>query len=450
MSTAASEKPRLSMFFPGSPVSPGPQAGPGPDGLGRVAFLAEPAYGSRRFLGERRMPMETGSTKRPAVAIVGRPNVGKSALFNRLAGRRISIVHDQPGVTRDRISAICRQGPIPFEVVDTGGIGASLDDDFAGQVRAEAEIAVEAADLILWVVDAQEGVTTIDEELAGVLRKSAVPVLVVANKVDADAHENLVADFGRLGFGNPFPVSAEHGRHVSDLIRSVGKRLKQDFEPGPEGSGGDEARICLAVVGKPNVGKSSLINAILEDDRTIVSEVAGTTRDAVDVPYDRGGKRFTLIDTAGMRRKTKRDSAVEVFSVMRSERSIRRADLCLLVIDAAAGITAMDRTIARTIVDENKPCIIIANKFDHVAAFQNFLIMPLTFLSGVFYSVHGLPELWLQASLFNPFFYLIDGFRWGFFGSADMPFARSLVWALGFFAVSSTMAALARGWRLRA
>lgn len=311
--------------------------------------------------------MGEGKSKRPTVAIVGRPNVGKSALFNRLVGRRISIVHDQPGVTRDRIVAPCRRGPVPFELVDTGGIGLPLEDGFGEQVRAEAEIAVASADLILWVVDAQEGLTGLDEELGAYLRKSGVPVLLVANKVDVDKHENLVTDFAGLGFGNPLPVSAEHGRQVDGLLERVGQRLAQEFAAEQTGGGeedGDADRLCVAVVGQPNVGKSSLINAILEDERTIVSEVAGTTRDAVDVPYERDGRHYTLIDTAGMRRKTKRDSAVEVFSVMRSERSIRRSSLCLLVVDVARGITAMDRTIAGIIVEAQKPCIVVANKFD--------------------------------------------------------------------------------------
>lgn len=308
--------------------------------------------------------MGEGTRKRPVVAIVGRPNVGKSALFNRLVGRRISIVHDQPGVTRDRIVAVCRRSAVPFELVDTGGIGLSMGDGFGDQVRAEAEIAVASANLILWVVDAQEGLTAVDQELALFLRKSGAQVLLVVNKVDVDKHENLVADFAALGFGNAFPVSAEHGRHIDELLAGVMRSLSADFGPGHEEEGVEPERLCVAVVGRPNVGKSSLINAILEDERTIVSEVAGTTRDAVDVPYERGGRHYTLVDTAGMRRKTKRDSAVEVFSVMRAERSIRRADLCLLVVDIAQGITAMDRTIAGAIMKERKPCIVIANKFD--------------------------------------------------------------------------------------
>ena len=301
---------------------------------------------------------------RPTVAIVGRPNVGKSAIFNRLAGRRISIVHDQPGVTRDRISATCDQGPIPFEVVDTGGIGATLDDGFAAQVRAEADVAILAADFIVLVVDGQSGITPVDQELADVLRKARVETMLVVNKIDHEKHDNEVSDFAGMGFDSPFPISAEHGRNFSQLVRHIGNRLLKRFEPVNEAEEGEKPPVCIAMVGRPNVGKSSLINAVLEDDRTIVSNVAGTTRDSVDVPYERGGTKFTLIDTAGIRKRTKQDNSVEVFSVMRSERSIRRSDLCLLVIDASTGVTSMDRKIAKTILAENKPCIIIANKFD--------------------------------------------------------------------------------------
>ncbi len=312
------------------------------------------------------------SSQRPVVAIVGRPNVGKSALFNRLVGRRISIVHDQPGVTRDRITATCSRGPRSFDVIDTGGIGASLDDGFSAQIRLEADIAIEAAALILFVVDAHSGITPVDEELARVLRRSATPAILVVNKVDAPKHENLVTDFAGMGFGETLPVSAEHDNGFDDLVRTITRHLVTPG--GPEAEEGEEEdeeegnpapdRIQIAIVGRPNVGKSSLINAILEDHRTIVSDVAGTTRDAIDIPYERGGRHYTLIDTAGIRRRTKRDSPVEVFSVMRSERSIRRADLCLLVIDASAGVSAMDRTIAQLIMEAHKPCIIVVNKFD--------------------------------------------------------------------------------------
>ncbi len=309
----------------------------------------------------------------PVAAIVGRPNVGKSALFNRLAGRRIAIVLDQPGVTRDRITAVCRLGRIPFEMIDTGGIGANLEDGFGEQVRLEADIAVHSADLIFFVVDAQEGLTPVDRELAGMLRRAGANTILVVNKIDVDKHEDLANEFAGLGFQCMVPVSAEHGRQIPELVTEANRRLGERFAP-PAADSEDavppKKPIYLAIVGRPNVGKSSLVNAILDDHRTIVSDVAGTTRDAVDIPYERGGTPFVLIDTAGMRRRSRRESSVEVFSAMRSERSIRRASLCLLVIDLAAGVTAMERTIAQKIMEEEKPCVVVANKFDlfHPAA----------------------------------------------------------------------------------
>ncbi len=301
----------------------------------------------------------------PTVAIVGRPNVGKSALFNRLAGRKIAIVHDQPGVTRDRIAAPSQATTHPCTLIDTGGIGASIDDGFGEQVTIEADIAMETADLILFVVDAHDGLTPIDQALAQKLRKAAPPVLLVLNKVDDPKHESTFSDFSRLGFGKTVSVSAEHGRNIGllcDEIDAVLAPLAAETEAIAETA--EETGIKLSIVGRPNAGKSSLVNAILHDDRTIVSSIAGTTRDAVDLPYTFRGERFTLIDTAGLRPRAKRDNSVEVFSAMRTEKAIRRSDLCVLVIDLAAGITAMDRKIAQLILEEKKPCLIVLNKFD--------------------------------------------------------------------------------------
>ncbi len=299
----------------------------------------------------------------PTVAIVGRPNVGKSAIFNRLAGRRIAIVHDQPGVTRDRIAADCTSGTKPFTVVDTGGIGASLDDGFADAVHTEADIAIETADVIVFVVDGPEGSTPIDDALAAMLRKSERPVILAVNKIDTETHEPLVAEFARYGFDETHAISAAHGRGFAELQKRI-----ESILPEPTAPPGDEKKkrrpIQIALVGRPNVGKSSLINALLNDQRTIVSDIAGTTRDAVDVPFSHGGMDYTFIDTAGIRPRRKRDSSVEVFSVMRSERSIRRADLCALVVDAADGVRSQDRKIASLILEANKPCVIVLNKFD--------------------------------------------------------------------------------------
>lgn len=301
----------------------------------------------------------------PTVAIVGRPNVGKSALFNRLARRKIAIVHDQPGVTRDRISAPCKATQTPCTLMDTGGIGASLDDGFAEQVGLEADVALATADLIMFVVDAQEGLTTIDEALASKLRSAKAPVMLVMNKVDHAKHEPAFAEMTRLGLGNPLAVSAEHGRNFDELVAAIDSHLEPlvgEIEEVVEEA--EQSGIRLAIVGKPNAGKSSLVNAILRDSRTIVSEIAGTTRDAIDLPYEFHGERFTLVDTAGLRPRSRRDNSVEVFSAMRTEKAIRRSDLCLLVVDLAAGVSAQDRKIAQLILKEKKPCLIVLNKFD--------------------------------------------------------------------------------------
>lgn len=298
------------------------------------------------------------------IAIVGRPNVGKSALFNRLAGRMISIVHDQPGVTRDHIHAVCKQGPTPFEIIDTGGIGAEPDKDFAEDTRFAADVAIEAADLLLLVMDGPAGLTPVDSELARLMRESGKPVIAVINKIDHDRQENLLADFSRLGFEDPVPVSAAHGRGFGELIERIGAAVDLG-EPDVEPSAGEVPH--LAIVGKPNVGKSSLINAILADRRTIVSEISGTTRDSVDIPYEYRGDKFVLVDTAGIRHRSKHDTSVEVFSVMRSEKAIERADLCVLVIDATAGVTSQDKKIGGLIQAAKKAAVIVLNKWDLVA-----------------------------------------------------------------------------------
>ena len=315
-------------------------------------------------------PKETGTSKRWRIAIVGRPNVGKSAVFNRLAGRRIAIVHDKPGVTRDRIACEFQIGELEVELTDTGGIGAALNDGFTAQVRMEADVAIASADLILLTADARAGVHPVDTDLATVLRKSGKPVILLVNKVDTAKTEPDAEEFRSLGFSDQINLSAAHGRNFDQLTGRISQVLTELGATGSDPANGQEVQnsgkppIPLAIVGRPNVGKSSLINALLDDERTIVSEVAGTTRDAVDVPYSRGGRDFVLIDTAGIRKRTKRDSSVEVFSVMRSERSIRRAGLCALVIDASGGVVSQDRRIARIILEANKPCIVLLNKFD--------------------------------------------------------------------------------------
>ena len=315
----------------------------------------------------------------PAIAIVGRPNVGKSAIFNRMVGRRIAIVHDQPGVTRDRLCAPARITDYAALLVDTGGIGSSLDDGFAARVQQEADIAMAAADYILFVCDCRDHLTPIDRSIAAQLHKSSVPVLLVLNKADTEKQELALGEFTALGFDDYVFTSAAHGRGFSELAAKLNAALKalgatpKAAELAPDAAPEEEAEreevganapVRVAIVGRPNAGKSSLINAILNDRRTIVSDIAGTTRDAIDIPYRRGEQDYMLIDTAGMRPRSKRDSSVEVFSAMRSEKAIRRSDICLLVIDMAAGVTQQDRRIGSAIAKENKPCIIVVNKFD--------------------------------------------------------------------------------------
>ncbi|MDP9100361.1 MAG: ribosome biogenesis GTPase Der [Verrucomicrobiota bacterium] len=299
------------------------------------------------------------------VAIVGRPNVGKSALFNRLVGRNIAIVHDQPGITRDRLAALSSRGRRPFTVWDTGGIGGAGETELTTQVRGAADSAMRESDVILFIVDAQAGLNPIDQELAKLLRKSKRPVVLVVNKIDHEKHEDLDADFARLGFDNSIPISAAHGRGISDLLETVDALLPQSAIENPN-SKIENAPTSVAIVGRPNAGKSSLINSILRDARTIVSELPGTTRDAVDILYERNGERFLLIDTAGMRQRSKHSTSVEVFSVMRAERTIRRSDLCVLVIDLTSGVTSQDKKIAGLIQESEKPCLVVLNKWDLV------------------------------------------------------------------------------------
>jgi len=312
--------------------------------------------------------MNDAANKLPAVAIVGRPNVGKSALFNRLIRRKVAIVHDQPGITRDRISAVCASGTRPFVLWDTGGIFGAGEAELTGQVRRAAEEAFRDSDLLLFVVDAKEGLSPIDEEVARVLRKSQKPVVLVINKIDHEKHEALAAEFDSLGFKSSIAVSAEHGRNISDLLGAIDR-----FLPPPAGDSRATSHdsLAVAILGRPNVGKSSFINSIVRSERAIVSELAGTTRDAIDILYQRDRRNFVFIDTAGIRRRGKQSTSVEVFSVMRAERSIRRADLCVLIVDLTAGVTAQDKRIAGLIQAARKPAIVILNKWDLVKPKRN-------------------------------------------------------------------------------
>jgi GTPase len=300
----------------------------------------------------------------PNVAIMGRPNVGKSALFNRLTGRKIAIVHDQPGITRDRLSAVCLRGDRPFTLWDTAGALGAGESDLAAQVRRAAEEALGGSDLLLFVVDAKQGLSPIDQELARLLRKSQKPIVLVTNKIDDPKHENLAADFASLGFDNAVSISAEHGRGISELLDAISALLPATASEIENRESRIENPLSIAIIGRPNVGKSSLINSIVRSERAIVSELPGTTRDAIDISYARDGQQFLFIDTAGIRRRGKQSSSVEVFSVMRAERSIRRADLCVLVVDVTVGVTAQDKRIAGLIQKARKAALVVLNKWD--------------------------------------------------------------------------------------
>jgi GTP-binding protein len=312
------------------------------------------------------------------MAIVGRPNVGKSALFNRIAGRRIAIVHDQPGVTRDRVSAEVEWRGRAFTLVDTGGIGLlrgeKAHDVIVRAAMEQVELAIAAADVILLVVDAREGVVPLDRDVAERLRRSGKPVLVVANKADSPQTQSLSVEFSELGFEHVFPVSAIHGLGVEALMNAATALLPETPEAtsGPGSDAGGETAVSeplkLAIVGRPNVGKSSLVNALVGSPRVIVSPVPGTTRDAVDVPFevetDGVRQRYVLIDTAGIRKKRRIADSIEFFSVQRAEHTIERCDIAVLVLDAEAGVLEQDKKIAGKILDAQKACVIAVNKWD--------------------------------------------------------------------------------------
>ena len=298
------------------------------------------------------------------IAIIGRPNVGKSALFNRIVGRRIAIVHGQPGITRDRISATCEIAGKTFRLWDTGGIVGAGETQLTDEVRASAELAMKESDLILFVVDGQDGINPMDRELARLVRKLHKPILLLVNKIDDPKHQPRADEFSALGFQNVFPISAAHGRGIPKLLEKIEHFLPiSDIKQQPSNL---KPPIAIAILGRPNAGKSSLINALLHDRRAIVSEIPGTTRDAVDIEYKGEGRRYLFIDTAGIRARSKHSSSVEVFSVMRAEKTIKRADICVLVIDAAEGIKAQDRRIAALIQNARKACVIVLNKWDLV------------------------------------------------------------------------------------
>jgi GTP-binding protein len=297
------------------------------------------------------------------VAIVGRPNVGKSALFNCLAGRDISLVFDRPGTTRDRMVTTARWDKHRLTLIDTGGIGVEDREGFGDDIAREVELALAAATEIIFVVDAREGLTPLDQTVARLLRKSQRPVFVAANKVDGDKQANLDSDFLRLGFKGVFPVSAAHRRGLDELRDALVADWGQAAEV-EEPVIRPARPTRLAIVGRPNVGKSSLINALIAEPRAIVSEVAGTTRDAVDIAYTWKGEPFLFIDTAGMRQERRMHDALERAMTGRTAHAINRADVCILVIDASTGVTMQDKKIAGLIQEAHAPCMIVVNKWD--------------------------------------------------------------------------------------
>ena len=299
---------------------------------------------------------------RPLVAIVGRPNVGKSMLFNRLVGQRLSIVEDTPGVTRDRLYAECEWCGRKFDMVDTGGIEPSTDSEILLFMREQAQIAIDAATVIIFVTDLRTGVTAADQDVANMLLRSRKPVVLAVNKADSTGDTDLgVYEFYSLGLGDPIPTSAVHGHGTGDLLDECLK-----YFPPAEEDEEEEDLIKVAIIGKPNVGKSSLVNHILGEKRVIVSDVAGTTRDAVDTVWENEYGRYMLIDTAGIRRKSKVDERVEKFSVMRAQLAIELADVCLILIDARDGVTDQDTKIAGLAHEAGKASIIVVNKWDLV------------------------------------------------------------------------------------
>lgn len=296
--------------------------------------------------------------KKPLVAIVGKPNVGKSTFFNKVAGSKISIVEDIPGVTRDRIFANAEWCGYQFQIVDTGGLDFNKDDEINKRIIEQANLAIDLADVIVFFVDGKEGLTSSDMEVANHLRRAKAPKIVVVNKLDNYEREKTY-EFYELGLGDPIPISAEQSKGIGDLLDEIVKYLKKIENTD------DDSEIKIAIVGKPNAGKSSITNRLLGEDRVVVSSIAGTTRDAIDSPFRWNGKDYCLIDTAGLRRKSKIEAgSIERYSAIRSLNAIERCDVAVLVIDASQGITEQDVKIAGLIHEQGKPSVIVINKWD--------------------------------------------------------------------------------------
>lgn len=296
----------------------------------------------------------------PLVAVVGRPNVGKSTFFNKVVGRRVSIVEDTPGVTRDRIYAEAEWTGVHFALIDTGGIEPDSKDVILSQMREQAEMAMDTSDVILFMVDGREGLTAADREVGEMLMRTGKKVVLAVNKIDKAELPDDFYDFYELGLGEPIPISSANMFNLGDLLDEIVVSF-------PEGAGTEEEEtIKIAMIGKPNVGKSSLINRILGENRVIVSPVAGTTRDSIDTPFEHDGEKYTLIDTAGIRRKSKVNESVEKFSVIRAVAAVERCDVCMLMIDATEGITEQDKKIAGIAHEAGKGIVVVVNKWDLV------------------------------------------------------------------------------------
>jgi len=304
----------------------------------------------------------------PLVALVGRPNVGKSTLFNALTRSRDALVHDEPGVTRDRHYGICRllEGK-PFALVDTGGLSGD-EDGMAGLTAQQARAGVEEADVVLLIVDGREGPSALDESILAWLRKTAKPILLVVNKTDGLDESACLVEFSRFGIGEPLAVSSAHQRGISELLETIVERLPE--ETGNEGILDDPERLRLAIVGRPNVGKSTLVNRLLGEERVIASEMPGTTRDSIAVDLERDGRKYRLIDTAGIRRRGKVEDAIEKFSVIKTLQSIDAAQVVALMLDASEGVTEQDATVLGHVLDSGRAFVIVVNKWDGLTTYQ--------------------------------------------------------------------------------
>ncbi len=320
---------------------------------------------------------------KPIVAVVGRPNVGKSTFFNKIVGRRVSIVEDTPGVTRDRIYAEAEWNGIYFALIDTGGIEPESQDIILSQMREQAQIAMDMADVILFIVDGKDGLTHADREVANMLMRTGKKVILVVNKIDNPRNLPMdFYDFYELGLGEPIPISAANMLNFGDVLDEI-------VDSFPEGVGEEDEDITkIAIIGKPNVGKSSLINALLNENRVIVSPIAGTTRDSIDSPFEHEGEQYILIDTAGIRRKNKVNEDIEKYSVIRAIAAIERCDVCLLMIDAEEGITDQDKKIAGVAHEAGKGIVVVVNKWDLIEKetntmrdFQKLIAAELQFMS---------------------------------------------------------------------